>query len=109
MTEINLSASNLLRNALAQSGEERELLNWQLIESLDPDPSDSQADQLWPQEIARRIDDARAGRVGMIEGEEVRLRLAHRLLNGRSSLRDSKFGCCCRKGSNRVYPIRIAR
>jgi putative addiction module component (TIGR02574 family) len=53
-----------------------------LIESLDEGPAEEGVEQAWAQEIKRRVDDVRSGKVKTIPEEEVRRRLAARLLNG---------------------------
>ena len=49
--------------------------------------SDPEAEQLWSDEIKRRVAEVRSGRAEMISENEVRGRLAHRLLHGRSQKR----------------------
>jgi putative addiction module component (TIGR02574 family) len=83
MADLTPQASELLQQALSLSSQERGLLIDRLIESLDQHPADAEVDKLWADEIKRRIDDVRSGRVEMIAGEETRRRLAHRLLHGR--------------------------
>lgn len=83
MADMTPQASELLQQALSLSSRERGLLIDRLIESLDQRPPDAEVDKLWADEIKRRVDDVRSGRVEMIAGEEVRRRLAHRLLHGR--------------------------
>jgi putative addiction module component (TIGR02574 family) len=83
MAHLTPQASELLERALALSSQERGLLIDRLIESLDQAPPDPAAEHLWSEEIKRRVDDVRSGRVEMIAGEEVRRRLGHRLLHGR--------------------------
>jgi putative addiction module component (TIGR02574 family) len=46
-------------------------------------PAEEGADEAWGEEIKRRINDIRSGKVEMISGEDVRRRLAARLLNAR--------------------------
>jgi putative addiction module component (TIGR02574 family) len=53
-----------------------------LIESLDESPPEQGVEEAWADEIKRRVDDIRSGKVEMIPGEEVRCRVAARLLNG---------------------------
>lgn len=46
-----------------------------MIESLDDDAVDEQADELWSAEIARRIADIDTGRVKLVSWSDVRRRL----------------------------------
>ena len=81
MAEMKPQVSEVLEKALALSTRERGLLIDHLIESLDAGPAEQGADEAWDEEIKRRIDDIRSGKVEMISGEDVRRRLAARLLN----------------------------
>jgi putative addiction module component (TIGR02574 family) len=83
MAQLTPQASDLLEKALTLSTHERGLLIDRLIESLDEGPLEAGANEAWAEEIKRRVDDVRSGRVEMIPGEEVRRRLGRRLLNGR--------------------------
>jgi putative addiction module component (TIGR02574 family) len=83
MAQLTPQASDLLEKALTLSTHERGLLIDRLIESLDEGPLEAGVDEAWAEEIKRRVDDVRSGRVEMIPGEEVRRRLGRRLLNGR--------------------------
>ena len=81
MAEMTPQVSEVLEKALALSTQERGLLIDHLIESLDEGPAEEGVEQAWDEEIKRRVDDIRSGKVEMIPGEEVRRRLAVRLLN----------------------------
>jgi putative addiction module component (TIGR02574 family) len=81
MAEMTPQVSEVLEKALALSTRERGLLIDHLIESLDVGPAEQGADAAWDEEIKRRVDDIRSGKVEMISGEDVRRRLAARLLN----------------------------
>ena len=83
MAQLTPQASDLLEKALTLSTHERGLLIDRLIESLDEGPLEAGANEAWAEEIKRRVDDVRSGRVEMIPGEEVRRRLGRRLLHGR--------------------------
>lgn len=83
MAHLTPQASELLQKALALSSQERGLLIDRLIESLDQTPADPDVEQRWSEEIKKRVDDVRSGKVEMIAGEEVRRRLGQRLLHGR--------------------------
>ena len=52
-----------------------------LIESLDEGPAEEGVEEAWDEEIKRRVDEIRSDKVKMIPGEQVRRRLAARLLN----------------------------
>jgi putative addiction module component (TIGR02574 family) len=82
MAEMTPQVSEVLEKALALSTQERGLLIDHLIESLDEGPAEDGVEEAWADEIKRRVDDIRSGNVKMIPGEEVRRRLAARLLNG---------------------------
>jgi len=82
MAEMTPRVSEVLEKALSLSTQERGLLIDHLIESLDEEPPEEGVEQAWAEEIKRRVDDIRSGKVEMIPGEEVRRRLAARLRNG---------------------------
>lgn len=75
--------SEVLEKALTLSLPERSLLIDRLIESMDDSPAEEGVEEAWDEEIKRRVDDIRSGKVETIPGEEVRRRLAARILNGR--------------------------
>lgn len=81
MAEMTPQVSKVLEKALALSTQERGLLIDHLIESLDEGPAEEGVEEAWDEEIKRRVDDIRSGKVEMISGEDVRRRLAARLLN----------------------------
>jgi putative addiction module component (TIGR02574 family) len=81
MAEMTPQVSEVLEKALALSTQERGLLIDHLIESLDEGPAEEGVEEAWDEEIKRRVDDIRSGKVEMISGEDVRRRLAARLLN----------------------------
>jgi len=81
MAEMTPHISEVLEKALALSTQERGLLIDHLIESLDEGPAEEGVEEAWDEEIKRRVDDIRSGKVEMISGEDVRRRLAARLLN----------------------------
>jgi putative addiction module component (TIGR02574 family) len=47
-----------------------------LIESLDEGPAEEGVEEAWGEEIKRRVDDIRSGKVKMIPGERVLRKLA---------------------------------
>ena len=82
MPQMTPQVSEVLEKALTLSTQERGLLIDRLIESLDEGPPEEGVEAAWADEIKRRVDDIRSGKVEMIPGEEVRRRLAARLLSG---------------------------
>ena len=66
----------MLEKALALSTQERGLLIDHLIESLDEGPAEEGVEEAWAEEIRRRVDDIRSGKVKMIPGEQVLQELA---------------------------------
>ena len=67
----------LLERALKLPVEARAALAGSLIDSLD-ETVDEGAEEAWATEIARRLDDLRAGRVKLIPWSEARRRIAGR-------------------------------
>jgi len=61
----------LLEKAMALSSEERGLLIDRLVESLDDGPAEEGVEAAWDEEIKRRVEDIRSGRVKTIPGEQV--------------------------------------
>jgi putative addiction module component (TIGR02574 family) len=82
MPQMTPQVSEILEKALSLSEQERGLLIDRLIASLDDGAADEGVEQAWANEIEVRVDDIRSGKVKTIPGEEVRRRLAARLLNG---------------------------
>jgi len=76
MSELTPQVSEVLEKALALSTQERGLLIDHLIESLDEGPAEEGVEEAWDQEIKRRVDDIRSGKVKMIPGEQVLRELA---------------------------------
>ena len=76
MAEMTPQVSEVLEKALALSTQERGLLIDQLIESLDEGPAEEGVEEAWGEEIKRRVDDIRSGKVKMIPGERVLRKLA---------------------------------
>lgn len=83
MAEMTRELSEVLEKALALSTRDRGLVIDRLIASLDEGPAEEGVEEAWADEIKRRVDEIRSGKVEMIPGEEVRRRLAARLLDGR--------------------------
>ena len=82
MPPMTPQVSEVLEKALTLSTQERGLLIDRLIESLDEGPAEDGVEEAWADEIKRRVEDIRSGKFEKIPGEEVRRRLAARLLNG---------------------------
>ena len=76
MAETTPQVSEVLEKALALSTQERGLLIDRLIESLDEGPVEEGVEEAWGEEIKRRVDDIRSGKVKMIPGEQVLRELA---------------------------------
>ena len=70
MAETTPQVSEVLEKALALSTQERGLLIDRLIESLDEGPVEEGVEEAWGEEIKRRVDDIRSGKVKMIPGEQ---------------------------------------
>ena len=79
MTGITRPVSELLEKALALSTSERGILIDHLIQSLDEGPADEGVDAAWDEEIKRRVDEIRSGKVEMISGEQVLRELGKRV------------------------------
>ncbi len=83
MAQMTPQVSELLEKALTLSTEERRLLVSRLGEALEDEIADEGVEAAWDEEIKRRVDDIRSGRVPTIPGQRVRERLDARLRNGR--------------------------
>jgi len=73
MAEMTPQVSEVLEKALALSVQERGLID-HLIESLDEGSAEEGVEEAWDEEIKRRVDEIRSGKVEMISGEELRRR-----------------------------------
>jgi len=82
MAQMTPQVSEVLERALALSTQDRGLIIDRLIESLDDGPAEEGVEEAWAEEIKSRVDEIRSGEAEMIPGDEVRRRLAARLLNG---------------------------
>lgn len=71
MPQMTPQVSELLQKALELSTQERGLLAARLIDSLDDEPAEEGVEAAWDEEIKRRVDDIRSGRVKTIPGEQV--------------------------------------
>jgi putative addiction module component (TIGR02574 family) len=76
MAEMTPRVSEVLEKAMALSTQERGLLIDHLIESLDEGPPEEGVEEAWADEIKRRVDEIRSGKVKMIPGERVLRELA---------------------------------
>jgi putative addiction module component (TIGR02574 family) len=74
-------AQELLKKALALPDKERADMAGSLIDSLD-DTVDENADAAWQEEIARRLEEVRAGRVKTASWDDVRAK-GRTLLHGK--------------------------
>ena len=83
MSQLKPQVSEVLEKALALPVQDRGLIIDRLIESLDNEPAEEGVEEAWSEEIKRRVDDIKSGRVEMIPGEEVHRRLLARLSNGK--------------------------
>ena len=77
---MTAEASELLKRALALSEDERAALANTLLDSLDTNPES--VEKAWEEEIARRMEDLRAGRAITVPWEELHRELLA-LVNGR--------------------------
>ena len=71
MGQMTPQVSELLAKAMALSSEERGMLIGRLVESLDDGVADEGVEAAWDEEIKRRVEDIRSGRVKTIPGEQV--------------------------------------
>jgi putative addiction module component (TIGR02574 family) len=71
MAQVSSQVSELLEKALALSVQDRGLLIDRLIDSLDDGPAEEGVEAAWDEEIAKRVEDIRSGRVELIPGEQV--------------------------------------
>ena len=71
MPQMTPQVSEVLEKALTLSTQERGLIIDRLMESLDEGPAEEGVEAAWADEIKRRVDDIRSGRVELIRGEQV--------------------------------------
>jgi len=76
MAQMTPQVSELLEKALTLSTQERGLLIDRLVETLDNEPAEEGVGAAWDEEIKRRVDEVRSGRVKTIPGEQVLRELA---------------------------------
>jgi putative addiction module component (TIGR02574 family) len=82
MAQMTPQVSELLERALTLSTQERGLLIDRLVESLDDEPAEAGVEAAWDEEIRRRVDDIRSGRVKTVPGEQVLRELAEEFPDG---------------------------
>jgi putative addiction module component (TIGR02574 family) len=82
MAQMTPLVSELLEKALALSTQERGLLIDRLVETLDNEPAEEGVEAAWEEEIKRRVDDIRSGRVKTIPGEQVLREIAEEFPDG---------------------------
>jgi len=78
MTQMAPQVSELLEKALTLSARERGLLIDRLVETLDNEPAEEGMEAAWDEEIKRRVDDIRSGRVTTIPVDQLPQRLKAR-------------------------------
>jgi len=76
MARMNPKVAEVLDKAMALSSDERGLLIDRLVESLDDAAPEEGLDEAWADEIRRRVDEIRFGKVKMIPGDQVLRELA---------------------------------
>jgi putative addiction module component (TIGR02574 family) len=84
MVPVTPQLSELLEKALALSTQDRGLLIDRLIASLDEEPAEEAVEAAWDEEIKRRVDDIRSGRVETLPGEKLLSRLKARLRDAKT-------------------------
>jgi putative addiction module component (TIGR02574 family) len=82
MAQGTPQVSEILEKALALSTHDRGVLIHQLIESLDEGPVEQGVEAAWDEEIKRRVEDVRLGRVKTIPGEQVLREMAEEFPDG---------------------------
>ena len=79
MAQMTPQVSEVLEKALTLSTQDRGLLIDRLIESLVEGPAEEGVEQAWAEEIKRRVDDIRSGKVKTIPGEQVLRKVAKKV------------------------------
>jgi putative addiction module component (TIGR02574 family) len=82
MAQMTPRVSELLEKALTLSTQERGLLIDRLVETLDNEQAEAGLEAAWGEEIKRRVDDIRSGRVKTIRGEQVLREMAEEFPDG---------------------------
>lgn len=78
---MSRETTELLKQALSLSEEERAVLAASLLNSLDT-TADLEVEQAWQQEIARRLDDLDSGKAKKFPWTDIRQRLSEKLSRG---------------------------
>jgi putative addiction module component (TIGR02574 family) len=84
MAQMTPQVSQLLQKALTLSTQERGQLIDRLVASLDDTAPEESVEAAWDEEIKRRVEDIRSGRVKTIPGEQVLGRLKARLRDAKT-------------------------
>jgi putative addiction module component (TIGR02574 family) len=82
MAQMTPRVSEVLEKALSLSEKERELLIDRLVGSLNNEAPEEGLEAAWDEEIKRRVDDIRSGRVKTIPGEQVLREIAEEFPDG---------------------------
>ena len=83
MPHISPQAAEILDKALALTVEERGMLIDRLVESLDDAPAEEGVEEAWNEEIKRRVDEIRSGKVKLVSEREMRQWFSERLPHGK--------------------------
>jgi putative addiction module component (TIGR02574 family) len=75
MAQMSAQGLEVLDKALALSVKERGLLIDRLVESLDDGPAEEGVEEAWADEIKRRVDEVRSGKVETVPIEKIKERL----------------------------------
>jgi len=78
-----VTRQEVLAQAMQLSSKDRGRLIDELVESLDDEPAEPGVEEAWGEEIKRRVDEIRTGKVELIPGEEVMRELKTRLRRAR--------------------------
>jgi putative addiction module component (TIGR02574 family) len=78
MAQMSSQVSELLEKALALSVKERGLLIDRLVESLDDESAEEGVEEAWAEEIKRRVDEVRSGKVETVPIKRIKERLSAR-------------------------------
>ena len=73
--------AEILEKAMEPSIQERGVLIDRLTETLDDGPPDEGVEEVWSEEIKRRVDEIRSGKVKLVPGEEMDQWFFRRLRN----------------------------
>jgi putative addiction module component (TIGR02574 family) len=82
MAQMTPQVSEVLEKALSLSEQERELLIDRLVGSLNNESAEVEVEAAWDEEIKRRVDEIRGGRVKTVPGEQVLREIAEEFPDG---------------------------